>query len=40
MIISKEQLTDIKEKFEKAQTLIDEDSKQDPPTEPFRSHYK
>lgn len=40
MTVSKEALSDLKEQYEKAQKLIDEDSKEDPVTEPFRSHYK
>ncbi|XP_053675850.1 KIF-binding protein [Anopheles nili] len=39
MKITKENLSDIREEYEKAHRLIDEDSKNDPPTEPFRSHY-
>lgn len=39
MTISKELLTTIKEKYEKTEKLIAEESKLDPPTEPFRSHY-
>uniref|UniRef100_A0A182Q2X4 KIF-binding protein n=1 Tax=Anopheles farauti TaxID=69004 RepID=A0A182Q2X4_9DIPT len=39
MKITKENLTDIREDYEKAHRLIDEESKNDPPTEPFRSHY-
>ncbi|XP_065079004.1 KIF-binding protein [Ochlerotatus camptorhynchus] len=39
MGITKESLSDIREEFEKAHKKIDEDSKNDPPTEPFRSHY-
>ncbi|XP_053694977.1 KIF-binding protein [Sabethes cyaneus] len=39
MLITKEFLSDIREEFEKAHKKIDEDSKNDPPTEPFRSHY-
>ncbi|XP_055546055.1 KIF-binding protein [Wyeomyia smithii] len=39
MVITKESLSDIREEFEKAHKKIDEDSKNDPPTEPFRSHY-
>lgn len=39
MTISKETLTDYKEKYEKAEKLVEEDSKHDPETEPFRSHY-
>lgn len=36
---SKEILSDIKEKFERAYHLIDDESKSDPPSDPFRSHY-
>lgn len=39
MTITKEQLTDLKEKYEKAEKLVEEDSKHDPETEPFKSHY-
>ncbi|XP_058818849.1 KIF-binding protein [Topomyia yanbarensis] len=39
MVITKESLSDIREEYEKAHKKIDEDSKNDPPTEPFRSHY-
>ncbi|XP_058058801.1 KIF-binding protein [Anopheles bellator] len=39
MKFAKENLSDIKEDYEKAHRLIDEDSRNDPPTEPFRSHY-
>lgn len=39
MTISKEVLSDYKEKYEKAEKLVEEDSKLDPETEPFRSHY-
>uniref|UniRef100_A0A182SPS0 KIF-binding protein n=1 Tax=Anopheles maculatus TaxID=74869 RepID=A0A182SPS0_9DIPT len=39
MKISKENLSDIREEYEKAHRYIDEESKNDPPTEPFRSHY-
>lgn len=40
MTISKEQLSDYKEKYEQVESLVEVDSKHDPPTEPFRSHYK
>lgn len=40
MTISKEQLSDYKEKYEQVENLVEVDSKHDPPTEPFRSHYK
>lgn len=39
MTISKELLTTFKEKYEKSEKLIAEESKSDPPAEPFRSHY-
>uniref|UniRef100_A0A182NEC2 KIF-binding protein n=1 Tax=Anopheles dirus TaxID=7168 RepID=A0A182NEC2_9DIPT len=39
MKVTKENLSDIREEYEKAHRLIDEESKNDPPTEPFRSHY-
>lgn len=39
MVIAKEKLSDFKEKYDKAQKNINENSKLDPPTEPFRSHY-
>lgn len=39
MPIPKEKLTDIKEHYERAQKLIEEDSKTDPVTDPYRSHY-
>lgn len=39
MAISKELLTTLKEKYEKSEKLISEESKLDPSTEPFRSHY-
>lgn len=39
MVISKEILTDYKEVYEKAIKLVNEESKNDPPTDPFRSHY-
>ncbi|XP_050082355.1 KIF-binding protein-like [Anopheles aquasalis] len=39
MKINKETLSDIREEYEKAHRLINEESENDPPTEPFRSHY-
>lgn len=39
MVIPKETLTDFKEIYEKAVKLVNEESKNDPPTEPYRSHY-
>lgn len=39
MVISKEILTDYKELYEKAFKLVNEESKNDPPTDPYRSHY-
>lgn len=39
MIISKESLVDLQEKYEKVKKLIEEDSKLDPETEPFLSKY-
>ncbi|XP_053665390.1 KIF-binding protein [Anopheles marshallii] len=39
MKVTKENLSDIREEYEKAHRYIDEESKNDPPTEPFRSHY-
>lgn len=39
MTVSKESLSDLKEKYEKAEKLVEEESKQDPPTDPYRSHY-
>lgn len=39
MVVSKEILTDLKEKYEKSQKFIEEESRNDPPTEPYRSHY-
>lgn len=39
MIISKEALVDLQEKYEKVKKLIEEDSKLDPETEPFLSKY-
>lgn len=40
MTISKEVLFNFKEKYEKSEKLIAEESKLDPPTEPYKSHYK
>lgn len=39
MVIAKEILTDYKEVYEKAIKYVNEESKNDPPTDPFRSHY-
>lgn len=39
MTITKENLSDYKEQYEKAENLVELDSKHDPETEPFRSHY-
>lgn len=39
MTVEKEKLSDLKEKYEKAEKLVEEESKNDPPTEPFKSHY-
>lgn len=39
MTASKELLIDLQEKYEKTETLITEDSKLDPPNEPYKSHY-
>ncbi|CAD7000652.1 protein KBP homolog [Ceratitis capitata] len=39
MVIAKEILTDYKEVYEKATKYVNEESKNDPPTDPFRSHY-
>lgn len=39
MVIPKEILSDYKEVYEKAIKLVNEESKNDPTTEPFRSHY-
>lgn len=39
MTSQKEIFSDIKEKFEKAYHLVDDESKSDPPSDPFRSHY-
>ncbi|EDV57801.1 protein KBP homolog [Drosophila erecta] len=40
MVIPKEILSDYKELYEKANRLVEEESRSDPPTDPFRSHYK
>lgn len=40
MVINKENLTDIKERYEKAQKLFEEDSKHDPVTNPYKSIYE
>lgn len=40
MTIIKEKLSDIKENYEKCVKLIEEESKNDPVTEPYQSHYK
>lgn len=39
MVIPKEILSDYKEVYEKAFKLVNEESKNDPSTEPFKSHY-
>ncbi|XP_055386127.1 KIF-binding protein [Condylostylus longicornis] len=39
MVIPKETLTDLKEQYEKAYKLVDEESENDPPTDPYKSHY-
>lgn len=39
MTILKENLSDYKEKYEEAEKLVEEDSKHDPETAPYRSHY-
>ncbi|KAM7352485.1 KIF-binding protein [Cochliomyia hominivorax] len=39
MVIPKEILSDFKETYEKAVKLVNEESKNDPPTDPYRSHY-
>lgn len=39
MVIPKEILTDYKEIYEKAIKYVNEESKNDPPTNPYRSHY-
>ncbi|XP_030565083.1 protein KBP homolog [Drosophila novamexicana] len=40
MVIPKEVLSDFKEVFEKSSQLVEQDSRTDPPTDPYRSHYK
>ncbi|EDW77594.1 uncharacterized protein Dwil_GK24585 [Drosophila willistoni] len=40
MVIPKEILSDYKELYEKSNDLVENESRSDPPTEPFRSHYK
>ncbi|XP_016995938.2 KIF-binding protein [Drosophila takahashii] len=40
MVIPKEILSDYRELYEKANRLVEEESRSDPPTDPFRSHYK
>lgn len=39
MTIIKESFGDLQEKYQKVQKLLEEDSKQDPETEPFLSKY-
>lgn len=39
MTISKEILSDLKDRYVESEKLIEEDSKHDPETEPYRSHY-
>ncbi|XP_005183489.1 KIF-binding protein [Musca domestica] len=39
MVIPKEILSDYKEIYEKAFKLVNDESKNDPPTDPYRSHY-
>lgn len=39
MAVEKEKLSDLKETYEKAEKLMKEESKNNPPTEPYRSHY-
>lgn len=39
MTISKETLSDLKDRYVESEKLIEEDSKHDPDTEPYRSHY-
>lgn len=39
MTVEKEKLSDLKEKYEKAEKLMKEESKNNPPTEPYKSHY-
>lgn len=40
MLIPKEVIGDYKELFEKANKLVEQDSRLDPATDPYRSHYK
>lgn len=40
MVIPKEILSDYKEVYEKAIKLVNDESKNDPPTNPYRSHYE
>lgn len=40
MVIPKEILSDYKEVYEKAVKLVNEESKNDPPIDPYRSHYE
>lgn len=40
MALSKEFLSDLKEKYEQTEILVTEKSKLDPPTEPYKSHYE
>lgn len=40
MTLKKEFLMDLKERYEKTEVLVIENSKLDPPTEPFKSHYE
>lgn len=40
MVIPKEILSDYKEVYERAVKLVNEESKNDPPTDPYRSHYE
>ena len=39
MTIIKEKLSDLKEKYEKAEKLVEEESKNDTEVEPYKSHY-
>lgn len=39
MTVEKEKLSDLKEKYEKAENFVEEESKNDPATEPYKSHY-
>ncbi|XP_055708877.1 KIF-binding protein [Phlebotomus papatasi] len=39
MPVDKEKLSELKERYDKSIRLMEEDSKSDPETEPFRSHY-